>query len=105
MKPLNLFLFQLIVLLLLSSASQGQKEMDNWFFGYNAGITFAGGAPAPLAGGQLRGPEGCSSVSDEQGNLLFYTDGIHIWNRNHQVMFNSTPRLNGDTIATQSSLI
>ncbi len=32
--------------------------------------------------------EGCSSVSDADGNLLFYTSGGTVWNRNHQIMPN-----------------
>ena len=92
-----------VLLLLWSFGASGQKEMDNWFFGFNAGVSFSGGAPAPLPGGKVFSSEGSSSVSDENGNLLFYTDGMHIWNRQHQLMTNT--KLDGDTIATQSALI
>ena len=30
------------------------------------------------------------SVSDSLGNLLFYSDGQTVWNRNHQTMPNGT---------------
>ncbi|MBI4929387.1 MAG: T9SS type A sorting domain-containing protein [Bacteroidetes bacterium] len=32
--------------------------------------------------------EGCVSISDTSGNLLFYSDGWKVWNKNHQVMPN-----------------
>lgn len=41
-----------------------------------------------LSDGQLNREEGCATVSDRQGNLLFYTDGVDVWNRQHQLMLN-----------------
>lgn len=84
-------------------SAYSQKEINNWFFGYNAGLNFSSGAPVATPG-SLRGWEGCSAMSDRNGNLLFYTDGITVWNRNHQVMANGA-NLNGDTLCTQSALI
>jgi hypothetical protein len=55
--------------------------------------------------------EGCSSISDFNGNLLFYTDGRNVWDRNHNVMpnadYNSNPDngLLGDPSSTSSGLI
>jgi hypothetical protein len=34
--------------------------------------------------------EGCATISNSSGQLLFYTDGITVYNRNHQVMPNGT---------------
>lgn len=48
--------------------------------------------------------EGCSSIADSAGNLLFYTEGKTVWNRFHQVMSNGTGLL-GDSASTQSGLI
>ncbi|WP_020530883.1 hypothetical protein [Flexithrix dorotheae] len=58
----------------------------NWFFGSGAGIRFASGEVKALPGGQINQEEGGYTVSDGKGNLLFYTDGINIFNRNHEVM-------------------
>lgn len=80
-----------------------QQEINNWFFGYSAGLNFSSGAPVAIPG-SLRGWEGCSAMSDRNGNLLFYTDGITVWSRGHQVMPNGTA-LSGDTNCTQSALI
>ncbi len=81
-----------------------QGEANNWYFGSNAGITFNNGAPEALLDGQLDTFEGCSSISDSSGNLLFYSDGISVWNRNHQVMPNGSGLL-GSSSSTQSGLI
>ncbi|MCF6295552.1 MAG: T9SS type B sorting domain-containing protein, partial [Flavobacteriaceae bacterium] len=46
----------------------------------------------------------CSTISDANGNLLFYSDGTTVWNRNHQVMPNGNG-LFGDSSSTQSALV
>ncbi len=82
---------------------QARQESDHWYFGYHAGIHFIDGAPVPVTG-SLAGWEGCSTVSDKNGNLLFYSDGMKVWNRKHTEMPNGTGLL-GDTLSTQSALI
>lgn len=48
--------------------------------------------------------EGAASISDKNGNLLFYSDGDTIWNKSHNPMLNATG-LKGHSSATQSCLI
>ncbi len=48
--------------------------------------------------------EGSSSVSDAAGNLLFYTNGIDVWNSSHLIMANGSG-LFGSNSTTQSALI
>jgi gliding motility-associated-like protein len=48
--------------------------------------------------------EGSSSIADANGNLLFYTDGLTVWNRNHLVMTNGTG-LHGDQSSIQAALV
>jgi hypothetical protein len=50
------------------------------------------------------GTECTSSYSDADGNLLLYTDGLTVWDRNHQPMPNGTG-LMGAASATQSCVI
>lgn len=52
----------------------------------NAGVSFNTNPPTVSLNGQLTTNEGCSAISDANGNLLFYTDGITIWNENHMIM-------------------
>lgn len=81
-----------------------QNEGNNWFFGNNAGVTFNGGSPVSINGGQINTVEGCSAISDTQGNLLFYSDGITVWNKEHNPMPNGFG-LAGDPSSTQSGVI
>src|SRR5688500_10446541 len=69
---------------------QGQTVADNWYFGINTGITFNSGIPEPLTGSMMQPVEGCASLSNLQGDLLFYSDGVTVWNKNHEVMPNGT---------------
>jgi gliding motility-associated-like protein len=81
-----------------------QREASNWYFGENAGLTFISGQPTPLLDGQLTSVEGCASISDPDGNLLFYTQGTTLWNKNHEVMPNGTD-LKGSPSGSQTALI
>jgi len=84
----------------------GQKEWNNWYFGENAGITFntPDGIPIALTDGQLYSEEGCTTISDKSGILLFYSDGRTIYNKSHLILPNGGG-LSGDNNSTQSSII
>lgn len=86
----------------LSNFSNAQHSTDNWFFGVNAALHFPG--PTVITGSGLVTTEGCASISNSTGGILFYTDGISVWNRNNVVMPNGTG-LMGGTSSTQSALI
>ena len=95
----------LILLLLLNLPLFSQVgPTSNWYFGTNAGITFNSGAPVALTNGALTTTEGVATISDNSGNLLFYTNGITVWNRNHLIMTNGNGLL-GDFSSTQSAII
>lgn len=83
----------------------GQDETANWYFGRGAGIQFNNdGSVTPLTDSKISTEEGCASISDESGNLLFYTDGITVFNHDHEIMLNGTG-LYGDPSSTQSAII
>jgi gliding motility-associated-like protein len=81
-----------------------QGEANIWYFGMYAGLDFSSGSPVVLNDGQLYTFEGCAVMSTSSGQLLFYTDGITVFNRNHQVMPNGSGLL-GDSSSTQAALI
>jgi len=82
-----------------------QNEASNWFFGENMGLRFNRNSPRPtVQQGSLNTLEGCASISDANGNLLFYSDGSNAWTRTHQPMPNGTDLL-GDESSTQSAII
>jgi hypothetical protein len=87
----------------LCIAAQAQPEESYWYFGENAGLHFHNGIVTPVTGSLVTN-EGCASASDPCGNLLFYTDGRTVWNKNHSQMPNGS-RLDGHISSTQSALI
>lgn len=102
---------QLLLLVLgLQLAIIAQKQGNIWYFGANAGLNFNSGNPVALLNGSLTSPlspgsnEGSSAISDSSGSILFYSDGMTVWNKNHQVMPNGTGLL-GNFSSTQSSII
>jgi len=96
----------------MKSFSQG--EASNWFFGNKAGIKFNSDnsitvlstSPNPIS---INTSEGCSSYSDDLGNLMMYTDGRTVWDKNHSIMpngdYNNNTGLFGDPSSTQSGII
>ena len=81
-----------------------QQPAYHWYFGDYAGLRFdGGGPPTVLTNGKMSTLEGVSAISDNQGALLFYTEGTRIWNRQHTVMPNGTG-LSGNFSTTQSAL-
>ncbi|MEN3324851.1 T9SS type B sorting domain-containing protein [Mariniflexile soesokkakense] len=96
----------LILAFFISAICFAQNEASNWYFGYGAGIKFnpLDNSVSSVNDGQLSTIEGCTSISDSSGNLLFYTDGILVWNKNHQIMLNGTGLI-GDPSSTQSAII
>jgi len=81
-----------------------QREFHNWYFGSNTGISFSNGTPEPLNSSMIESVEGISSISDAAGNLLFYSNGLKIWNRDHEVMPNSLG-IQGGLSSSQGTLI
>lgn len=67
-------------------------------------MNFRLGDPVALTDGAMTTREGCVTMSDSAGNLLFYSDGTDVWNRNHQVMLNGNG-LFGNSSSTQSSIV
>ncbi|MCU0429006.1 MAG: OmpA family protein [Cytophagaceae bacterium] len=96
--------FSFFCLLLLTMMVHAQKQTAIWYFGKNAGVDFSSGKPVAITNGALSTEEGCVSICDAQGKLLFYTDGITVWNANHVPMGNGTG-LRGNPSSTQSGVV
>ncbi|MET1260649.1 T9SS type B sorting domain-containing protein [Flagellimonas sp. DF-77] len=102
--PLKLRLPYIACLLLAFGQGHAQLEASIWYFGNNAGLDFRSGTPVPLFDGEVITVEGSATIADPSGNLLFYTDGSTVWNRNHDVMPNGED-LFGCASATNSGII
>ncbi|KAA1247857.1 T9SS type B sorting domain-containing protein [Aquimarina sp. RZ0] len=99
MKFINIVFF-----IITGFSAFAQGEANNWYFGQNAGINFSTTPPTALTNGRINTLEGCTTISDATGTLLFYTDGSTIFTQNHTVMLNGMG-LKGDTSSTSSALI
>lgn len=80
------------------------QRANNWYFGTNAGLNFSTTPASTLSTGLTNSPDNTSTISDMNGNLLFYTNGINVWNSQHAVMPNGWG-LVGHTSAGQCALI
>ncbi|MFT3908740.1 MAG: hypothetical protein QM737_04895 [Ferruginibacter sp.] len=82
-----------------------QNGMYNiWYFGERAGLDFNTNPPTATSNSAMVQQEGCATICDNTGHLLFYSDGTSVWNRNHQVMPNGNG-LRGGFSASQSVLV
>jgi len=77
----------LILILFNAVDSLAQNEENVWAFGQSFGIDFNNGSPTMIQTA-IDGREGTASVCNPAGQLLFYTEGSKVWNRNHNLMFN-----------------
>lgn len=99
----NILLLLPLLLLPFHGVSQS-KEVNRWYFGKYAGLSFEYGDPFVVTDGSLNTNEGCASICNSRGQLLFYTNGVHVHNRNHKRMRNGFG-LNGHSSSSQSAII
>src|SRR5687768_6355025 len=78
-----------------------QKEGNIWCFGQSIQLNFNSGGPVE-SGFSYGAYEGCASICDTSGNLLFYTDGIQALNKLHQGM---GAKLDGHESTTQTFIV
>ncbi len=111
MRQFYILLFTLLFThITISSFAQG--EGNNWIFGNKAGLNFETDPPTILSSNDLKMNtlEGCASISNQAGELLFYTDGQIVWNKNYDEMPSSVDGLGngllqGASSSTQSSVV
>ncbi|WGX97230.1 sortase domain-bontaining protein [Nocardioides sp. L-11A] len=75
-----------------------------WYFGNGAGLDFGASgtaAPSVTPATGVNAVEGTTVVTDSSGQLLFWSDGVKVLNKFHQVMPNGAG-LTGNSSATQT---
>src|SRR5688572_26579429 len=95
------------MVLLCSVSSYAQKQNNNWCFAKYRGFDFNSGTPVPFTSAILA-EENCATVSDRNtGALLFYTNGLKIWDKNHNIMPTGSTGIGLDTIysAAQGTVV
>jgi len=91
----------LYFLVLIANLCFSQRETEKWYISGPAALDFSSGVPVSLNNnGIILSWEGCSTISDATGNLLFYKHGNWLYNRNHIVTPNGAG-LNGCNTVTQ----
>lgn len=104
MKKIFISCILSIVLFTANTNAQSVLNQSNiWYFNFNCGIDFNSGSPVSLNNGSLYTNEGSTSISDSSGSLLFYTNGVTVYNANHQTMQNGN-NLHGGTSTSQSCI-
>ena len=95
--------FFLLIFVFAYAKTYSQKEAYNWNFGIGAALTFNTSDidPVFVPNSKLSNWEGCTTMSDENGNLLFYSNGSSIWNKENNIMDNGSGLL-GNNSATHS---
>ena len=81
-----------------------QKQTNIWYFGNRVGLDFNQTPPLALNNGTANSREGSAAMSDNNGRLLFYTNGIVVQNRKHETMPNGTGLL-GELSSTNNTVI
>lgn len=93
-----------LLLLLLTTTTTTAQNITNavWAFGDKAGLDFSSGSPVPVTT-EIYTIEGSASVSDNSGQLLFYTEGNNIWDQTHTLMPNGSNIINTATPTSSTS--
>jgi gliding motility-associated-like protein len=84
-------IFSALLVVAFVSTAFAQKQNNQWRFGAGGGIDFNTNPPSFVPGSATVTSEGSASISDKNtGALLFYTDGVTVWNSLNQIMPNGT---------------
>jgi hypothetical protein len=98
-------LLSFLLSLNLAKAQLG-KESWNWAFGCTCNLSFNFGNPVISMVDSMCAREGCASISDIlTGQLLFFSDGSNVWDKNSHRMPNGYGMLGGYGTSTQAALI
>ena len=90
MNKYGIYLLVLCALFTCGHQTFAQGENKHWHFGYGHHIDFNSAPATYNNNSSVSTFESSATVSDAQGNLLFYTIGCRIWDRNGNEMPNAT---------------
>lgn len=96
--------FFILCSLLIGSEICYSQRNANWYFGSGAGMLFVNNTVQSPNISSTAVYDNSSSMSDANGSLLFYCDGLNVFNSQHQVMANGSGLL-GNFTAGQCALI
>ncbi|MBT6834532.1 MAG: T9SS type B sorting domain-containing protein [Bacteroidetes bacterium] len=102
---MRILIIIVVSFIITSNNAYAQKEARYWYFSGHNGIDFGndGKSPVKLTNSAMSTNYPSGTISDAYGNLLFYSNSVWIWNRNHQYLKNSS-LIGGITSWTQGAL-
>src|SRR4051812_38749880 len=86
-------LLYFIILVLSFEALRAQNELSKWYMSNGSALDFMTSPPTILQTNAIppdSNPEGSTAMSDINGKLLFYSNGVTVFNKNHLPMANGT---------------
>ena len=104
---LYIIAFCMYLMPLSGRAQYNLNQNKVWAFGDGAGLDFTSGSPVAISTSMYTN-EGCASVSDASGHLLFYTDGDTVRNKLGAIMplgSHVTNFIGGTSSTTQCQIV
>lgn len=88
MRKTSIIFLATLLFTLISQTAFSQKQANNWVFG-SFGLEFKSNEVLTHTNYASYEDGGAAGIiSDKNGNLLCYSDGLNVWNKNHQIMPN-----------------
>ncbi|MCC3153366.1 gliding motility-associated C-terminal domain-containing protein [Hymenobacter sp. BT770] len=85
----------LVILLIGGFQAWAQGENNHWAFTLSQGLSFTPSGPVFESSAMVVVSEANATISDAQGQRLFYTNGVTVWDRQGQRMTNACASCNG----------
>ena len=108
MKKIYLLLTLSFLFFVNASGQYYLNQNKVWAFGIQVRLDFNSGTPLRISTNMNIGmgePEGCASVSDTLGHLLFYSNGKVVYNRTGAVMPNGLSIVSFDPSSTEQAAL
>jgi|GEM_PF-2258667 len=91
-----------LLTLLFPLGAFAQGEGNIWVFGTGAGIDFNSGSAVAISS-SCTGAEGTASICTEDGDLLMYSNGKSVWNRENDMMPEGASLMASDPSSTSQA--
>lgn len=104
MKRFSIILFSFFSCCVFLQEAVAQRQASVWYFGNKVGLDFSQTPPAVLYNSAFSSLEGCATMSDANGRVLLYSNGVTVYNRLNKKMKNGDG-LMGDNSSTNNVVI
>lgn len=98
------FTFLLLFIFAITSIQAQSKRYNIWYFGEKAGMDFNNTPPTALLDNPINTDEGTATIADEDGDLLFFSNGVKVFNKELELMENGDS-LYGNKSSTTSVVV